>query len=118
MSLAIIHANQLVCVSQTGERIKRGRAMRNLAVIEDGAVLINDGKINWTGSSPQLPPLVDNSQIIDAHGKIVLPGLVDSHTHLIFAGDRADEFEQRLQGMKYQEIAARGGGINSTVNRV
>ncbi|HLW66758.1 MAG TPA: imidazolonepropionase [Gemmataceae bacterium] len=118
MSLAIIHANQVVCVSQSGERLKRGHAMRDLAVIEDGAVVMEDDNIIWTGPTSRLPSLPDGSRVIDASGKIVLPGLVDSHTHLIFAGHRADEFEQRLQGMSYQEIAAKGGGINSTVRHV
>jgi len=58
------------------------------------------------------------AEIIDASGKIVLPGLIDSHTHLVFAGTRVDEFEQRLRGMTYQEIAAQGGGIQATVQRV
>ncbi|HEV3145987.1 MAG TPA: imidazolonepropionase [Gemmataceae bacterium] len=118
MSLAIVHANQLVCVSQTGQRAKCGHVMRDLAIIEDGAVLIKADKIVWTGPSSQLPQLGEDSHLIDARGKIVLPGLVDSHTHLVFAGDRAAEFEQRLQGASYQEIAAKGGGINSTVRQV
>jgi imidazolonepropionase len=118
MSLAIIHANQLVCVSQTGERSKRGHAMRDLAIIEDGALFVEADKIIWTGPTSQLSRLPATTHFIDARGKIVVPGLVDSHTHLVFAGDRADEFEQRLQGMSYQEIAAKGGGINSTVRHV
>jgi imidazolonepropionase len=118
MSLAIIHANQLICVSRSGERMKRGKAMRDLAVINDGAVLIEADKIIWTGPTAEMPPLPEGSLIIDATGKTVFPGFVDSHTHLIFAGNRADEFEQRLQGVSYQEIASKGGGINSTVRQV
>ncbi len=92
--------------------------MRDLAVIENGAVLIRDDTIAWAGPTTDLPPLPPDTQEIDATGKTVLPGLVDSHTHLIFAGTREDEFELRLQGVSYQDIATRGGGINATVRRV
>jgi imidazolonepropionase len=66
----------------------------------------------------ELPRLITEVEVLDAIGKVVLPGFIDSHTHLIFAGSREDEFEQRLQGQTYQEIAGRGGGINATVQRV
>jgi imidazolonepropionase len=92
--------------------------MRNLDIIADGAVLISDGRIEWVGPTSKLPPTAREADVIDASGKTVLPGLVDSHTHLIFAGTREDEFEMRLEGVSYQEIAARGGGINATVRRV
>src|SRR5579871_4060052 len=117
-SLLLRNAAQLVCVSRQGERQKRGHAMRDLAVIENGAVLIRDDTIAWAGPTTDLPPLPPDTQEIDATGKTVLPGLVDSHTHLIFAGTREDEFELRLQGVSYQDIATRGGGINATVRRV
>jgi imidazolonepropionase len=116
--LVLRNAAQLVCVAQHGERTKRGQAMRDLAIIENGAVVIEQDKIRWVGASSNLPDLPDDVQTIDASGKVVLPGFVDSHTHLIFAGARADEFEQRLEGASYQQIAARGGGINATVRRV
>src|SRR5262249_19567181 len=89
-----------------------------VAVIPDGAVLVRDGRIAWVGATAELPPPSPDVQVIDAAGKTVLPGFIDSHTHLIFAGTRADEFELRLQGSTYQEIAVKGGGINSTVRRV
>jgi imidazolonepropionase len=92
--------------------------MCNLTVIENGAVILEEDQIKWVGPTAELPPLPPNAAVIDAAGKTVLPGLVDSHTHLIFAGTREDEFELRLQGMTYPEIAARGGGINATVRRV
>jgi imidazolonepropionase len=92
--------------------------MRDIAVIENGAVLLTDSRIEWLGSTEQLPAVSSDIPVIDAAGKAVLPGFVDSHTHLIFAGARADEFEMRLQGVSYQDIAAKGGGINSTVRRV
>jgi imidazolonepropionase len=83
-----------------------------------GAILLRNGRIAWIGPSTELPPQPADTETIDATGRVVTPGLVDSHTHLIFAGSREDEFEQRLQGRSYQEIAAQGGGINATVRRV
>jgi imidazolonepropionase len=118
MTLIIRNAAQVVCVAQHGEAIKRDPAMRQLAVIPDGAVVLRAEHIDWVGPTAQLPPLPPSTDTIDASGKIVLPGFIDSHTHLIFAGSREDEFEQRLQGMSYQEITAAGGGINATVSRV
>jgi imidazolonepropionase len=117
MVLVIRNAAQLVCISRQRERQKRGREMRHLDVVEDGAVILRDDRIEWTGPTSDLlaPP---GAEVIDAAAKTVLPGFVDSHTHLIFAGTREDEFELRLQGVTYPEIAARGGGINATVHRV
>lgn len=89
-----------------------------LVVVKNGSILIRDGHISWLGTTTDLPPLPPDAEVIDATGKVVLPGFIDSHTHLVFAGSREDEFEQRLQGRTYQEIAARGGGINATVKRV
>ena len=115
--LVIRHA-QVVCVAHGRETVKRGAAMRELSVIDDGAVIVQGGLIDWVGQTAALPSLPAAAEVLDASGKVVLPGLIDSHTHLIFAGARADEFEQRLGGATYQEIAARGGGINATVRRV
>jgi imidazolonepropionase len=102
-------------MATNGERVKSGQAMRELDIIEDGTVLIDGDRIGWVGPSSQLPPAPADTTLLDVSGQVVLPGLVDSHTHLLFAGNRADEFELRLQGVSYQEIAARGGGINATV---
>src|SRR5947199_1007967 len=118
MFLVIRNAAQLVCVARRGERVLRGSAMRSPAVIDNGALIVRDERITWVGATDDLPPLPMHAIVLDAAGKTVLPGFVDSHTHLLFAGSREDEFEQRLQGVSYQEIAARGGGINATVQRV
>src|SRR5262249_41903890 len=118
MVLLIRNAAQLVRVAHAGERLKRGQEMQHLAVVDEGAVVIRHGQIDWAGPTAALPPVPPDAEVIDASGKTVLPGLVDSHTHLIFAGTREDEFELRLRGATYQEIAARGGGINATVRRV
>ena len=116
--LVIRNAAQVVCVSQQGERVKRSLAMRNLAIIEGGSVIIREGTIAWIGPAAKMPRVASDATTIDASNKTVLPGLIDSHTHLLFAGSREDEFEERLQGLSYQEITARGGGINATVRRV
>lgn len=87
-------------------------------VIEDGAAILQDESITWVGPSADLPPLPPHAEILDVSGKVVIPGLIDSHTHLLFAGSREGEFEQRLQGRTYQEIAEKGGGINATVQSV
>src|SRR5207245_3909610 len=101
-----------------GETCRRGTALRTPGILEDGALLLRDGRIDWLGPTAELPPVPADAEVLDLPGKVVLPGLVDSHTHLIFAGTREDEFEQRLQGATYQEIAAAGGGISATVRRV
>jgi len=90
--------------------------MKELGIIEDGAVSIRDGEIAWVGPTDQLPD--KSGPAFDASGKVVLPGFVDSHTHAVFAGTRADEFEWRIQGDSYMEILARGGGILSSVKAV
>jgi imidazolonepropionase len=116
--LVVKNASQLVRVASGGERQKRGASMRELAIVSDGALVANDGRIEWVGPTAELPSVPPDAETIDARGKTVFPGLVDSHTHLIFAGTREDEFAQRIAGRSYQEIAERGGGINATVRRV
>jgi imidazolonepropionase len=118
MSLLLHNAAQVVCVALRGERCKRGESLRNPALLRDASVIVEDGRIAWVGPAAGRPWVPPEAEVIDCAGKVVLPGLVDSHTHLLFAGSREDEFEQRLQGRTYQEIAAAGGGINATVRRV
>ncbi|KJY91216.1 imidazolonepropionase [Pseudoalteromonas piscicida] len=84
--------------------------------IENAAIAIKDGKINWLGPRSELPEVdAITTPIHKANGQWLTPGLIDCHTHILFAGSRANEFEQRLLGASYQEIAAQGGGIASTV---
>ncbi len=90
--------------------------MRELSIINDGALLVRGSRIEKTGTRSEIESLVTSDcEVIDAGRRIVLPGFVDAHAHPVFAGTRADEFEERAAGMTYQEIAARGGGIKSTV---
>ena len=115
--LAVLNCRQLVTLA--GPRGPRtGAAMRELAIIPDGAMLIRDGRIREVGRRAEIERrLTPEAQVVDAGGRIVLPGFVDAHTHPVFAGTRADEFEQRAEGATYAEIAQRGGGIRSTVRR-
>lgn len=92
--------------------------MREIDVIPDGALLVRDGRIAATGTRAEIERLVTpETEIVDAGGRVVLPGFVDAHTHPVFAGNRAGEYELRAQGATYSEIAAAGGGIRSTVRR-
>ncbi|MGB0936221.1 MAG: imidazolonepropionase [Colwellia sp.] len=90
---------------------------RSYGEILMGAIAISDGKIVWLGKQEDVPNFDENKvEVINGQGKWVTPGLVDCHTHIVFGGQRANEFEMRLQGKSYQEIAESGGGIVSTVN--
>jgi imidazolonepropionase len=110
----IKNASQVVTCS--GFAAKRGAAMADLGVIENGAVVIEEGVIRAVGPSDQVVPEdTAGYKVIDATGRAVLPGFVDSHTHLVFGGYRAEEFGWRLRGMSYMEIMQRGGGIVSTM---
>jgi imidazolonepropionase len=87
---------------------------RGLGLIENGAVAARDGRIAWIGPTGDLPAF-DAAEQIDVAGRWITPGLIDCHTHLVYAGNRAHEFELRLAGASYEEIARAGGGILSTV---
>ena len=84
-------------------------------LVEDGALGWKDGRITYAGPRSRLPEAARAAEVVDADGRLLTPGLVDCHTHLVFGGDRAGEFEQRLQGASYEDIARSGGGIVSTV---
>ena len=115
--LAVWNAGQLVTLAGP-PRPRTGPELRELAVIPNGAMLVRDGRIQAAGAREQIEPLLGpDAEVVDAGGAIVLPGFVDAHTHPVFAGNRAGEFEERNQGVTYAEIAARGGGIRSTVRR-
>ena len=98
----------------------RGAEQGRVAVLPRGAVAAREGKIVWVGPEDALAAsveLVPGARRLDVEGRAVLPGLVDAHTHLVWGGDRADEFEKRLAGATYSEIAAAGGGILGTVKK-
>src|SRR4051812_10244101 len=85
-----------------------------LGMVERGAIAVSAGRIDWVGPQGDLP-VGDARETRDLEGALVTPGLIDCHTHLVFAGERSREFELRLEGRSYAEIAAAGGGIRSTV---
>jgi len=109
----LIHsANQVLTLAGGPQR---GKELGRLGLIEDGAVLMRDEKIVAVGKTSELRASYKDEPTLDASGCVILPGFVDPHTHLIWAGDRAREFEMRLEGAKYLDILAAGGGILSTV---
>ena len=119
-NMLIKNASQVVTCS--GFKAKQGRAMSDLHLIENGAVLIEEGQISAVGSSKELLADMDVASlkangfdIIEAQGHTVLPGFVDSHTHFVFGGYREQEFAWRLRGDSYMDIMRRGGGIINTV---
>ncbi len=115
-SLAVLHASQVVTLSgPTRPRI--GAEMSELAIISDGGMLIHNGKIEKIGPSAEIEKDVGDEEIVDAGGRVVMPGFVDAHTHLVFAGNRLDDFERRSRGETYEQIAKAGGGIWSTVEK-
>jgi imidazolonepropionase len=115
-SLAVINCSQLVTLSGPA-RARVGPELRQLSIIADGAILVRDGHITAVDTRSGIEKLCGKDcEILDAGGRVVLPGFVDAHAHPVFAASRANEFEERSQGATYQQIAARGGGIQSTVN--
>ncbi len=114
-SLAVINCSQLVTLA--GPRRPRvGGELRQLSIIEDGALFVRGDRIEIADRRREVERLINGDcEVIDAGRRVVMPGFVDAHTHPVFAGLRANEFEQRAGGATYREIAARGGGIRSTV---
>lgn len=114
-TLAVLNIGQLVTLAGPS-RPRVGRELSETGLIHDAAMLIEEGRITALGTYAALRPLIPPvSTVIDAGGSCVTPGFVDAHTHLVFAGNRAAEFEQRIAGATYQQIAASGGGILRTV---
>ena len=113
--LIIKNATELITCK--GKAPKRGKEMSDIGMIKNGAVVVENGKILAVGTTDEILSKYNEKeyQVIDASGKAVLPGFVDSHTHFIFGGYRADEFSWRLRGDTYMSIMERGGGINNTV---
>ncbi|HEV2764278.1 MAG TPA: imidazolonepropionase [Pyrinomonadaceae bacterium] len=113
--LLVVNCKQLVTMRGPA-RPRVGAEMREPGIVEDGALLVRGGRVEAAGARREVEPLVEGDcEVLDAGGRVVCPGFVDAHAHPVFAGSRADEFERRALGATYQEIAAAGGGIRSTV---
>jgi imidazolonepropionase len=114
-TLAVINCSQLVTLAGPA-RPRFGAALGELSAIADGALLIRGERIEAAGNQRDIERLITSDcEVVDAKRRLVMPGFVDAHTHPVFAGNRANEFELRTAGATYLEIAARGGGIQSTV---
>jgi imidazolonepropionase len=111
-SMLIHSASQLLTLAGGPQR---GQVLGTLAIIQNGAVLVRDEKIIAVGTTNELKNAYPNEATFDAGGCVLMPGFVDPHTHLVWAGDRANEFEMKMGGMAYLDILASGGGIISTV---
>ena len=112
----LTHAAQLLTLR--GDAPRRGSHMRDLGIIADGAVLIENGKIAIVGTTDELRRQPGSADEIDCTGKVVLPGFIDSHTHPVFAHPRLIDFEKRISGASYEEIAEAGGGIRASIRGV
>jgi imidazolonepropionase len=114
--LLIYGASQVLTLASPGGP-KRGAAMTELGMIPNGAVAVREGRIAKVGPSDELEQEIRATRTLHAGGYVVMPGFVDPHTHLVWAGERADEFEMRVAGASYMEIMAAGGGIMNTVRQ-
>ena len=118
MKTAFVNIDSLVTINAQGAHEKIGAAMRDVGEIRNGAIVFDD-VIRWIGPSSEVDAYLDaDTELVDCSGKTVMPGFVDSHTHMVFAGSRSHEFARRLAGATYAEIAAEGGGILTTMRAV
>lgn len=111
----IIHNAKQLLTCASNNRAKRGAAMLDIGLIENGSVAIDKGQIVAVGTNSEISEQFAAHNTIDVGGKAVMPGFVDCHTHIVFAGNRLNEFELKIKGADYLEILANGGGIISTV---
>jgi imidazolonepropionase len=115
--IVIRHAKELLTLAGP-ERPRKGKEMSELSIIPDGALAIANGHIIVVGTDAEIAPKYHAEHEIDATGKVVMPGFVDSHTHPVFVNTRENEFEMRLKGKTYVEISQSGGGIRSSIAAV
>src|SRR5688572_16359422 len=109
VDLIIFKAGQLLtCASN--DLTKKGNQMQELGIVENGAIVVQNGFIKAIGNSEQILKDVESENMVDANQKVVMPAFVDPHTHIIYAGNRLDEFELKIKGADYLEILANGGG--------
>ena len=114
--LLVVHAAELVTLRGPWARARRGEEMRDLGIVPDGAVYIEGGRIREVGDTREVLRVRGGAaDVLDATGKVVLPGFVDAHTHAAFAGSRHEELAWKVEGLSFREVLARGGGIHRTV---
>src|ERR671926_879889 len=115
-TLAVINCSQVVTLAGPA-RPRVGPELRELGIIANGGMFVRDGRIEKVGNTDDIETLIAvDTTVVDARRQVLMPGFVDAHTHPVFSGTRVEEFEERALGATYQEIAARGGGIQYTVN--
>ncbi|HJY30163.1 MAG TPA: imidazolonepropionase, partial [Pyrinomonadaceae bacterium] len=115
-TLAVVNCSQVVTLAGPA-RPRVGLELRELGIVADGAMFVRDGRIENVGNADEIETLINaDTAVVDARRQVLMPGFVDAHTHPVFSGTRVEEFEERAKGATYQEIAARGGGIQYTVN--
>lgn len=115
VDLLLVNANELVTLSGDSPKPRVGKQMRELGIVRDGGLAVKDGRIVAFGKTHDIMKRYRSDNVLSAQGKTVLPGFIDAHTHLIFAGSREDEFQMRVEGASYMEILNAGGGILKTV---
>ena len=113
--LLIVNANELVTLGGNNQKPRTGKQMLDLGIMRNGALAVKDGTIAAVGSTSEITKLYKAEDVVSASGKTVLPGFIDPHTHLVFAGSREDEFQMLVEGAPYMEILDAGGGILKTV---
>ncbi|NWG11649.1 imidazolonepropionase [Candidatus Bathyarchaeota archaeon] len=111
----MFNTEELITLAGDNQKPRVGKQMRELGIIRNGGLAIKEGKIVAVGKTPDITKTYKAENMISANGKIVLPGFVDPHTHLVFAGSREDEFQMRVEGVYYMVILSSGGGILKTV---
>ena len=112
----MLHASQLITLSGP-KRPRNAIELSELGIIRNGGMFVRDGKIETVGPSDEIEKNAGDAEVLDVGGRVVMPGFVDAHTHLVFAGNRLDDFERRARGETYEQIAKAGGGIWSTVEK-
>lgn len=117
-SIFITHIKGLVVTHSPKTHVLRGHAMANLPILNDAWLLIENGKIKDFGKMEELPEAANHEHRISAEGRFVFPSWCDSHTHLVYAASREEEFVMKIQGRGYEEIAAAGGGILNSARKV
>jgi imidazolonepropionase len=115
LDLLIVNADELVTLSGDNQKPRTGKQMREIGIIRDGGLAVKDGRIVAVGKTTDITKAFKAENVISANGKIVLPGFVDPHTHLVFAGSQEDEFQMHIEGASPMDILKAGGGILRTV---